>query len=59
MLSCWAAQATLAASAEPTLPVAAEPTVRASAVGRHGALLLVFDTEVRRLCSCLVSPDPA
>ena len=52
MLSCWAAQATLAASAEPTLPVAAEPTtrptVRASAVGRHGALLLVVDTEVLR-----------
>jgi len=53
MLFCWAAQATLAASAEPTLPIAAEFTerasIRASSVGRRGTLLLVVDTEVRRL----------
>ena len=39
-LACWPIKA---------LAAGAEPTIRASVVGRNGTLLLVVDTEVRRL----------
>ena len=43
-LGCW-----LACWPVTALAAGAEPTIRASVVGRNGTLLLVVDTEVRRL----------
>ena len=43
-LGCWLACWPITA-----LAAGAEPTIRASVVGRNGTLLLVVDTEVRRL----------